>query len=123
MHLPGLELAGPLEGLPWRETRHVGVEWIDLAPDADGPARTVLIRMRPGHGYPRHRHLGAEDVLVLSGGYADEDGRVVTAKRPGPLRGAGAAPDARVGVAPGVCIGALAPGSFAAGGVSSSLGS
>lgn len=79
MHLPGLELAGPLDGLPWRETRHEGVEWIDLAPEADGPARTVLIRMRPGHGYPRHRHLGAEDVLVLSGGYADEDGRVVTA--------------------------------------------
>ena len=35
---------------------------------------TVLIRMAPGCGYPAHRHLGAEDVLVLRGGYRDDDG-------------------------------------------------
>jgi len=35
----------------------------------------VLIRMAPGFGYPRHRHIGPEDVLVLDGAYADEDGR------------------------------------------------
>ncbi len=79
MHLPGLSLTGSLSELPWRETRYEGVQWLDLAPDSDGPARTVLIRMAPGCGYPRHRHLGPEDVLVLSGGYTDDDGRALGA--------------------------------------------
>lgn len=34
----------------------------------------VLIRMEPGHGYPAHRHLGVEEVLVLAGGYRDGRG-------------------------------------------------
>lgn len=34
----------------------------------------VLIRMAPGRGYPPHRHIGAEDVLVLRGGYLDDAG-------------------------------------------------
>lgn len=34
----------------------------------------ALIRMAPGCGYPRHRHQGPEDVLVLQGGYRDEAG-------------------------------------------------
>ena len=79
MHLPGLAVLGPLGELPWRETRHAGVQWLDLAPESEGPARTVLIRMGPGCGYPRHLHLGPEDVLVLSGGYTDDDGRVLRA--------------------------------------------
>ncbi len=69
----------PLDELAWRSTRHAGVEWIDLAPsegDGSAPASmTVLIRMAPGHGYPRHCHVGPEDVLVLAGGYVDGDGR------------------------------------------------
>lgn len=40
---------------------------------------TVLIRMAPGSGYPTHRHLGPEDVLILAGGYADDDGRIHSA--------------------------------------------
>ena len=63
-----------LEGLPWQQTRHEGVQWIDLAGAEDGPSMTVLIRMAPGRGYPAHLHVGAEDVLVLSGGYRDGDG-------------------------------------------------
>ena len=31
----------------------------------------ALIAMEPGKGYPRHRHRGAEEVLVLQGGYRD----------------------------------------------------
>ena len=34
----------------------------------------ALIRMAPGCGYPRHRHTGTEEVLVLRGGYRDELG-------------------------------------------------
>jgi putative transcriptional regulator len=37
---------------------------------------TVLIRMDPGCGYPRHEHLDVEEVLCLAGGYADELGEV-----------------------------------------------
>ena len=57
-----------------------GVEWIPLHQDEPpgsgrGPVgAVVLIRMAPGRGYARHRHVGAEDVLVLGGGYRDESG-------------------------------------------------
>lgn len=98
MQIPGLQLAADVEGLaelPWRATRYEGIDWLDLvgaqseasgdtsrgAP-ADGeqnPSQTVLIRMAPGCGYPRHRHIGPEDVLVLAGGYRDEDGRTFEA--------------------------------------------
>lgn len=30
--------------------------------------------MSPGCGYPPHRHIGIEEVLVLAGGYRDESG-------------------------------------------------
>ena len=48
----------------------------DSGPRVEGePADTaVLIRMDAGCGYPRHRHVGVEEVLVLAGGYADEFG-------------------------------------------------
>ena len=35
---------------------------------------TVLIRMEPGCGYPAHRHVGLEEVLILQGGYRDSRG-------------------------------------------------
>lgn len=35
---------------------------------------TVLIRMEPGCGYPAHRHVGSEEVLILQGGYRDSRG-------------------------------------------------
>lgn len=90
MQIPGLQIAPDEEGLaalPWRATRYEGIEWLDLvAPEAEqpgerasSPSQTVLIRMAPGCGYPRHRHIGPEDVLVLAGGYRDEDGRTFEA--------------------------------------------
>ena len=99
MHIPGLQLDGGAEGLaglPWRSTRYAGIEWLDLAAETLGKgagdetsgatsgdlasqSETVLIRMAPGCGYPRHRHTGPEDVLVLAGGYRDEDGRTFEA--------------------------------------------
>ncbi len=77
MKIPGLfvspDAQGDIASLAWRTTRYPGVDWIDLASSSDGTA-TVLIRMAPGCGYPEHRHVGPEDVLVLSGGYRDDDG-------------------------------------------------
>jgi len=84
MKIPGLALSAGTDDVPWRSTESPGVRWLLLAneehqgpePPARGEGRgaTVLIRMEPGHGYPPHRHLDVEEVLVLAGGYADELG-------------------------------------------------
>ena len=86
MKIPGIGATCDDEGLAWRETRVPGVRWLPLHLAAEAGGRsssgeggedgdaTVLIRMEPGHGYPPHRHVGAEEVLVLSGGYRDEMG-------------------------------------------------
>jgi anti-sigma factor ChrR (cupin superfamily) len=83
VQIPGLRLDAPLDELAWRSTHQDGVEWIDLAGvESEGArqaAMTVLIRMAPGCGYPHHRHIGSEDVLVLAGGYVDGDGQHYTA--------------------------------------------
>jgi len=83
VRVPGLRIDSSLDDLPWRETRDPGVQWLALhLEEPDGTERsprrrgaaTVLIRMAPGSGYARHRHVGSEDVLVLQGGYRDEWG-------------------------------------------------
>lgn len=38
-----------------------------LSHDAERGYRTVLVRMRPGDKYPRHRHAGIEEVYLLEG--------------------------------------------------------
>lgn len=64
--------------VPWISTRHPGVSWHPLDSEASGFRQAkdavVLIRMSPGRGYPPHRHIGEEDVLILQGGYVDELG-------------------------------------------------
>ncbi len=95
MRIPGLAVKIDEAALAWRATRHPGIEWVplasadvgepveqaagDLGATAAATARsredsTVLIRMAPGCGYPAHRHLGVEEVLVLRGGYRDAHG-------------------------------------------------
>jgi hypothetical protein len=85
MRIPGFQIEIDPDGLSWRPTGVPGVSLVPLHPSAGdlGAAReaggtavdsTVLIRMEPGHGYPAHRHLGVEEVLVLDGGYRDECG-------------------------------------------------
>lgn len=77
MRIPGLAVKIDEAALAWRATRHVGIEWVPLftAPEGSHPLEsTVLIRMAPGRGYPAHRHIGIEEVLVLRGGYRDEEG-------------------------------------------------
>jgi putative transcriptional regulator len=38
-----------------------------------------FVRVEPGTVFPRHKHLGPEHVLVLQGGFRDEDGSDVVA--------------------------------------------
>lgn len=74
----GLRLEVDGGEVPWRETSAPGVRWCLLAGEerggGEGAGATVLIRMEPGAGYPPHRHLGVEEVLILAGGYRDADG-------------------------------------------------
>jgi len=78
MQIPGFHLSLGVEDLPWRATSYPGIDWYLLASEGeDGGTEegaTVLIRMAPGRGYPAHRHLGIEEVLVLAGGYRDHLG-------------------------------------------------
>ena len=79
MHVTGLEIRADTEAVDWRETGSPGVRWRLLGPreaPGEGTAResAVLIRMEPGYGYPAHRHLDIEEVLILAGGYRDELG-------------------------------------------------
>jgi len=63
-----------LTAIPWRSTRFPGIQ-IHFYGHRHTSGRTLaLIRMAPGCGYPRHRHNGAETVLVVQGGYRDELG-------------------------------------------------
>ena len=63
-----------LEAIPWRETRYPGVRVHFYASNQSTGRVVALIAMDPNHGYPRYRHRGAEEVLVLHGGYRDEVG-------------------------------------------------
>lgn len=78
MRIPGLELRVDAATIPWRETSSPGVRWFLLGGSGEGKGSerdsAVLIEMAPGCGYPAHRHLGVEEVLVLAGGYRDEQG-------------------------------------------------
>ena len=80
MRIDALKLAAETDAVDWQETGVPGVRLVPLFPDhvvsSGGGAReaTVLIRMEPGHGYPAHRHLDVEEVLLLQGGYRDERG-------------------------------------------------
>ena len=78
MRIPGLDLDIDTHAVPWRESSSPGVRWYRIGEPGpgEGTAReaAVLIEMAPGRGYPPHRHLGVEEVLVLAGGYRDDRG-------------------------------------------------
>jgi anti-sigma factor ChrR (cupin superfamily) len=63
-----------LDAIPWRTTRYPGVRIHFYATDRASGRAVALIAMAPGCGYPRHRHRGPEEVLVLQGGYRDAAG-------------------------------------------------
>ena len=63
-----------LDAIPWQRTSHPGISVHFYRSDERSRRVLALICMQPGCGYPRHRHRGPEDVLVLQGGYRDEFG-------------------------------------------------
>lgn len=63
-----------LETIPWRKTSYPGIAVHFYASDPETRRVLALIRMEPGCGYPRHKHQGDEEVLVVRGGYEDELG-------------------------------------------------
>ncbi len=80
MQIENLKLRVEADDIAWQATNVRGVQIFPLSPaeilrgsDPRGDA-TVLIRMEPGRGYPAHRHLGVEQVLILQGGYRDARG-------------------------------------------------
>ncbi|MEZ5962926.1 MAG: cupin domain-containing protein [Planctomycetota bacterium] len=63
-----------LDAIPFQPTRHRGVSIHFYYSDRESGHAAVMIRMEPGCSYPRHRHKGPEELLVLRGGYRDEAG-------------------------------------------------
>ncbi len=61
-----------LETTPWKFAGP-GVRILPLG--LPGKAKAELLRIEPGHGAPRHGHLGCELTLVLTGAFLDEHGR------------------------------------------------
>jgi hypothetical protein len=53
--------------------------WVSLFHLDGGPAvaglDTGFVRLKKGMPFPRHRHVGPERVMILSGGYHDDDQR------------------------------------------------
>ena len=74
---------------PWKAGPIPGLEVLTVeAGPARAQAYTGLLRMAPGLRFPAHRHLGAEETLVLDGGIRQDDGLDVEAgtllrKQPG----------------------------------------
>ena len=66
-----------LDAIDWKDTRYPGISLAEVYRPTSHADVVVLIRMQAGCGYPRHRHVGRERVLVLQGSYADENGRYV----------------------------------------------
>ena len=62
-----------LESYAWDEPLP-GVRFCTLEEDPALGVRKVLVWAKPGARYPRHRHLGDEDILVLAGHLRDERG-------------------------------------------------
>lgn len=63
-----------LEAVDWKETRWPGVRIHFLRSDRASGYAAVLVQMEPGSRYPGHVHTGPEELLVLEGSYADENG-------------------------------------------------
>jgi hypothetical protein len=69
-----IPVAFDLQTADWKKTRYPGVSIHFLRTDKMTGDLTALIRMDPGCGYPQHRHVGDEEVLVLAGAYHDSAG-------------------------------------------------
>jgi putative transcriptional regulator len=66
------------EPAAWRRGAADGITLIDFRGGTRvAGADAGFVRLAPGATFPYHRHIGGEVVLVLEGGFVDEDGTVV----------------------------------------------
>lgn len=66
------------EPAAWRRGAADGITLIDFRGGARiAGADAGFVRVAPGATFPYHRHIGGEVVLVIEGGFTDEDGTVV----------------------------------------------
>jgi putative transcriptional regulator len=65
----------PSRDLRWRSAWAPKARYALLARERATGTLLFVGHMPPGRHFPRHRHLGREDVLVLAGGYEDQRGR------------------------------------------------
>lgn len=72
--MPRVPVSFELHTGDWKKTRYPGVSIRFLRTDKMTGDSTALIRMDAGSGYPQHRHVGDEEILVLAGGYRDHGG-------------------------------------------------
>ncbi|NUN50904.1 MAG: cupin domain-containing protein [Candidatus Brocadiae bacterium] len=72
--MPRVPVAFSLDTAEWKTTRYPGISIRFLRTDKLTGDATVLIRMDAGCGYPQHRHVRDEEILVLAGGYHDHRG-------------------------------------------------
>ncbi len=61
--------------LDWTPSEWPGVSFHWLRKDEETGAGATFIKILPGHSAPAHRHLGAEECLVLQGGFGDSRGQ------------------------------------------------
>jgi len=60
--------------LPWEPSPAQGVERRYLTRDEEKRLATSIVRYAPGASFPVHTHTGGEEILVLEGTFADENG-------------------------------------------------
>ena len=51
----------------WKPSKVHGVQYLPLNADKQERTGTFILRMEPGARYPRHRHPGGEEILLLKG--------------------------------------------------------
>lgn len=66
------ELGDRRPALAWRTVPTTRARFAVLATDQEADIDLVLVGLEPGHRFPRHVHLGNEEVVVLAGAYTDD---------------------------------------------------
>jgi putative transcriptional regulator len=60
----------------WRTVPTTRARYALLANDPEADIDLVLVGLDPGRRFPRHIHLGNEEVVILAGSYVDDYGRL-----------------------------------------------